>query len=269
MSETFQFTPGDTPLLISVPHCGVGIPPKISSRMTRSALLRPDTDWHVEKLYDFAPGLGAGLMTANLSRYVVDLNRDPHGQPLYPGADNSELVPLRTFASEPIYLQGEEPDDADIDSRRELYWRPYHACISAELERLHERFGVAVLWDAHSIASRVPRFFKGRLADLNLGSAGGASAAAPLIRQVFDLIQDSARFSSVLDGRFTGGYITRHYGQPELGVHALQLEMAEIAYMEEGYPYTYDPARAEPLRSLLRSVVGTLLEWAQERVRSV
>ena len=267
MSEIFHFTEGNTPLLISVPHCGTAIPDDIAARMTTAALARPDTDWHVEKLYDFAPWVGAGLITAKFSRYVIDLNRDPSGQPLYPGADNSELAPLRTFANEQIYQSGYEPDDAEIADRREFYWRPYHARLSAELERLVERFGIAVLWDGHSIEARVPRFFDGRLSDLNLGSAGGTSADPSLIAQVMGVLQTANGFSSVLDGRFTGGFITRHYGQPELGIHALQLEMAEIAYMEEGPAYAYDLARARPLKSVLQGIVATLIDWAGARAR--
>lgn len=268
MSAIFRIAPGDSPLLISVPHCGVGIPHEIELRMTPAALARPDTDWHVDKLYDFAPTMGAGLIAANLSRYVVDLNRDPAGLPLYPGADNSELVPLRTFANEPIYHEGQEPDEAEIAERRDLYWRPYHACLSAEMERLVERFGVAVLWDGHSIRSRVPRFFEGRLPDLNLGSANGASADRSLVDRVFGTIERADQFSSVRDGRFTGGFITRHYGQPELGAHALQLEMAEVAYMDEGQPYAFDVARAEPIRTVLRDIVATLFDWARHHANT-
>jgi N-formylglutamate deformylase len=155
LSELFRFTPATTPLLISVPHCGTFIPPDIAARMTPEALAVPDTDWHVEKLYDFAPALGAGLITATHSRYVVDLNRDPSGKPLYPGADNSELVPLRTFASEPIYLPGEDPDQAEIDRRRETYWQPYHDRIAQELARLRAVGGPALLrWASARFQSR-------------------------------------------------------------------------------------------------------------------
>jgi N-formylglutamate deformylase len=262
LSELFRFTPATTPLLISVPHCGTFIPPDIAARMTPEALAVPDTDWHVEKLYDFAPALGAGLITATHSRYVVDLNRDPSGKPLYPGADNSELVPLRTFASEPIYLPGEDPDQAEIDRRRETYWQPYHDRIAQELARLRAQFGVAILWDGHAILSEVPRFFDGRLPDFNLGTAQGATADANLTAAVMAVLGGAEGLTSILNGRFTGGYITRHYGQPEDGVHALQLEMAEIAYMEEAPPFAWDPARAQRLTDVLRRVVAVLIDWA-------
>lgn len=264
MTDLYHFTPGRTPVLISVPHAGTYVPPEIFERLTLEARAVPDTDWHVEKLYDFAPGLGAGLLVATHSRYVVDLNRDPSGTPLYPGADNTETVPLATFARQPIYRAGGAPDDAEVQRRIAAYWRPYHERLGAELEALRRRFGVAVLWDGHSIPSVVPRFFDGRLPDLNLGSGGGTTADCELTRRVADLLAASG-FSSVLDGRFKGGYITRHYGQPQRGVHALQLEKAEIAYMDEAPPYRYDAARAARLVPVLRRAVESLVAWAGTR----
>jgi N-formylglutamate deformylase len=265
MTGNFQFTPGTTPVLISVPHAGTAIPHAIAARMTDAALALPDTDWHVEKLYDFAHELGAGLIAADHSRYVVDLNRDPSGKPLYPGADNSEFVPLTTFAEQPIYRPSQEPDAAEIAERQVTYWQPYHDRLAAELTRLKSMFGVAVLWDGHSILSHVPRFFDGRLPDLNLGSANGASAAPELVARAMDVLGNADGFSSILNGRFTGGYITRHYGQPGDGVHALQLEMAEIAYLDEVTPSRYDPARAARLKSLLHLTIETVIAWAQAR----
>ena len=229
--------------------------------MSGAALARPDTDWHVDRLYDFAGALGAGMQVAMPSRYVVDLNRDPAGQPLYPGSENSELVPLSTFANQPIYRPGEAPDTSEVADRVTRYWQPYHRSLSEELDRLKQRFGFAVLWDAHSIASRVPRFFSGRLPDLNLGSARGASAAPELVGRVMAVLERAHPFSAVLDGRFTGGYITRQFGRPDRHIHALQLEMAEIAYMEEAPPYTYDAHRAAPLKSVLAQVIGVILRW--------
>ncbi len=267
MTDIYHFTPGSAPVLISVPHAGALIPDSIAARMTPEALALPDTDWHVDRLYDFAPSLGAGLIAATHSRYVVDLNRDPSGKPLYPGADNSEFVPIRTFASEPIYRPGHEPDPLEIEARREAYWQPYHARIADELDRLIERFGVAVLWDGHSILSRVPRFFDGRLPDFNLGSARGKSADSSLVERVMAIMRGAGGFSSILDGRFTGGYITRFYGRPESGIHALQLEMAEAAYLDETAPRMFDPSRAQPLKSVLRELVMALIAWASERAR--
>lgn len=263
--DLFRFTPGSTPLLISFPHVGTFIPDDLAKRMTEAALPLPDTDWHVDRLYDFAASLGAGTLVATHSRYVVDLNRDPAGTPLYPGAQNSELVPLLTFAGEAIYRAGAAPDAAEVARRVERFYVPYHQALAAELSRLTQRFGFALLWDAHSIASRVPRFFSGRLPDLNLGSARGASAAPALVRRVMAVLEAASPFSAVLDGRFTGGYITRHFGRPDRNIHALQLEMAEIAYMDEAPPYAWDDARATPLKRVLQDVIHTLLTWSPER----
>jgi N-formylglutamate deformylase len=262
MSDPFRFTPGTTPVLISVPHAGTYIPAELAARMTDVALTLPDTDWHVEALYDFAPRLGAGMIVAIPSRYVIDLNRDPAGTPLYPGADNTELVPLTTFGREQVYRPGGAPDQAEVNQRVAEYWRPYHERLAAELNALKRRFGLAVLWDAHSIPSLVPRFFSGRLPDLNLGSARGTSAAPDLVAKT-KAVLDGPGFTSVCDGRFTGGYITRHFGRPAEGLHALQLELAQIAYMDEAPPYRYDPARAAPLKALLEKTIAALIAWAR------
>jgi N-formylglutamate deformylase len=264
-SKIFRFAAGTTPLLISFPHVGTVIPEALARRLTPAALALPDTDWHVDRLYDFAPALGAGTLVALQSRYVVDLNRDPAGDPLYPGAENSELVPLTTFAREPIYRAGEAPGAEEVAERVAHSFAPYHRALADELERLKQRFGFAVLWDAHSIASRVPRFFDGRLPDLNLGSARGKSAAPDLVRRVLSVLETAPPFSAVLDGRFTGGHITRQYGHPDQNIHALQLEMAEIAYMEESPPYAYDETRAAPLKRVLEQVVRAILAWCGER----
>lgn len=265
MTEVFHFSPGTTPVLISVPHAGTHIPAEMAARMTGDAMTQPDTDWHVERLYDFASHLGAGLIVATHSRYVIDLNRDPSGKPLYPGADNTELVPLTTFGRDAVYRPGLGPDDNEVAQRVARYWRPYHDRIAGELDALKARFGVAVLWDAHSIPSVVPRFFRGRLPDLNLGSAGGTSAATDLVATVMKTFQSTNDFSSVLDGRFTGGYITRGFGKPAADIHALQLELAQAAYMDEAPPYRFEAARAAPLKSLLSTTIEGVIAWAQQR----
>jgi N-formylglutamate deformylase len=267
MTDVFHFTHGTTPVLISVPHAGTHIPAEIAARMTGDALDMPDTDWHVPLLYDFAATLGAGMIVATHSRYVIDLNRDPSGTPLYPGADNTELVPLTTFGRDAVYRPGLAPDEAEVAQRVARYWRPYHEKVAAELDAIKARFGIAVLWDAHSIFSHVPRFFSGRLPDLNLGSARGTSAAADLVAAVTKTFATTNAFSSVLDGRFTGGYITRHFGKPGAGIHALQLELAEAAYMDEAPPYTFDAARAAPLKALLERSIGAVVAWAQAQAR--
>jgi N-formylglutamate deformylase len=268
MNEVFDFTPGNTPVLISVPHAGTEIPAEMAARMTSEALDLPDTDWHVPLLYDFARHIGAGLIVAKNSRYVVDLNRDPSGKPLYPGADNTELVPTTTFARDKVYRSGLAPDDQEVAHRVQRYWKPYHDALAGELEALKARHGIAVLWDAHSIPSVVPRFFSGKLPDLNLGSAKGASAASDLVETVVSVFKTTNAFSSVLDGRFTGGYITRRFGKPQTGIHALQLELGQASYMDESPPYRFDHHRAAPMKALLLKKMEAVTGWAKARSRA-
>jgi N-formylglutamate deformylase len=263
MAETFRFHSGTTPLLVSVPHDSTFIPAEIAARMTPAALKTPDTDWHVAKLYDFAASLGASVLTPAHSRYVVDLNRDPAGTVLYPGADNTELCPLTTFTFEPIYQDGQNPDDAEIADRIDRYWRPYHDRLAGEIAAIRDRFGVAVLFDGHTIKSEVPRFFDGRIADLNLGTASGASADPGLARAALSLLSDSG-YPAVLDDRFTGGYITRHYGDPAAGIHAVQLELTWRTYMDEAN-FQYLPERADRLKVHLKALLQLLLRWAADR----
>lgn len=266
MTEPYRFHQGAIPLLVSVPHDGRDVPDDIARRMTEEARQLPDTDWHVRRLYDFAEPLGASVVEATHSRYVVDVNRDPDGAALYPGADNTEVCPTATFDLAPIYREGEAPDEGEIQDRIEKYWRPYHRKIQEELARMHGAFGVAVLFDAHSIRSQVPRFFDGRLPDFNLGTASGASADAEVAERAFAVLDRAEGYSGVLNGRFTGGYITRHYGSPGAGIHAIQLEMSQAIYMDEAYPFEYDPGLADRLRPVLERLIGELIGWVQARL---
>ena len=259
-AKLYTLVPGSTPLLINVPHAGTYIPARLREGMSPVAQTAPDTDWHVHLLYQFALELGAGLMVATHSRYVIDLNRDPANAALYPGADNTELCPTRSFASEELYQPGRQPDAQDVAWRREHYWAPYHQVLAAELARLRERHGRAILLDGHSIRAQVPRFFGGRLPDLNLGTADGASCGASLQDAAMRVLQSADGLSSICNGRFKGGYITRHYGRPGEGVEALQLEMAQSCYMEESAPYAWEPLRARALMTVLRRLVETLLD---------
>ena len=260
--EPFRLQRGSTPLLVSIPHCGTHVPAEIAGRLTPEARLLADTDWHVERLYDFAAGLGASVLAATHSRYVVDLNRPPDGAALYPGADNTELCPTTTFARQAIYLEDRLPDAAEIERRVETRWRPYHETLAAELGRLRAEHGIALLFDAHSIRSRVPRFFEGRLPDLNLGTVGGDSVDAGLATRLLGICEGAAGFSSVLNGRFTGGYITRAYGRPAEGVHAVQLEQSQITYMNEDPPFGYRPDLAAAVRPILEALLAEMLAWA-------
>jgi len=260
----FRFTPGSTPLLVSMPHVGTHLPAELGRRLSHEARALPDTDWHLEQLYDFAAELGAGVLAATHSRYLVDLNRPPDDRPLYPGAANTGLCPTELFDGGPLYLPGQEPDAAEVAARRESYWQPYQQHLEAELAGLEADFGVAVLFEAHSIRSRLPRYFEGRLPDLNLGSASGASAAPELVARLFRLCRQAEGYTSVRDGRFKGGYNTRHYGRPEAGVHALQLELAQATYMDEAPPFAFDEERARRLRPLLRALLEAARDWALE-----
>jgi N-formylglutamate amidohydrolase len=257
-TETYDFEPGTTPLLISVPHGGTGIPADVRAQMTDAADTVPDTDWHVPKLYDFAPALGIGLLSARLSRYVVDLNRNPDGAVLYAGADNTELVPTRRFDNAALYPPGGAPDAAEVARRREAYWQPYHARLIAELDVLRARHGYAILLDAHSIRSRVPRFFEGRLPDLNLGTADGTSCDASIQQAAWSVLADAPGFTALCNGRFKGGAITRRYGQPANHIHALQLEIAQACYMDEEPPFPWDAAKARPLMVVLQRLTERL-----------
>lgn len=260
----YRFARGTRPLLISMPHVGTHIPAEIASRMTDAGRAVADTDWHVDKLYHFARDLGANMVFATHSRYVADLNRSPDGAPLYPGASNTELVPLHTFAGEPIYQSGAEPDAAEVTARRETYWRPYHELLRGVLDRLVAEHGRAVLFDAHSIAARVPRFFDGALPDLNIGTGGGTSCAPALADRAVAVAAGAEGYSHVLDGRFKGGYITRAYGRPESGVHALQLELSWATYLTDGAPYALVPDAAEAVTArALRPLIEAVLAWVE------
>jgi len=262
--DIFRLAPGESPLVVSIPHCGTQVPPTIERDFTAAGRLRADTDWHVDRLYDFAAGLGASVIAATHSRYVIDLNRRPDNAPLYPGADNTELCPTTTFDREPIYRPGAEPDAAEIARRTEAYWRPYHQALTAEIARVRGRHGIALLFDAHSIRSRVPRFFEGRLPDLNLGTAGGASADPALTQSLVAVCGAQTDFTHILNGRFKGGHITRAHGRPGDGVHAIQLEQAQITYMDEAPPFAYRPERAERVRLLLTALLTAMLAWAKD-----
>jgi N-formylglutamate deformylase len=259
--ELYKWTPGRKPLIISVPHAGIFVPEDIAQTLTPAAKAVPDTDWHVDHLYTAAMRMGCAMLAATHSRFVVDLNRDPSGAALYPGASNTELCPVTTFASEAIYLQDRQPDAFEIERRVRAYWQPYHARLAAEIETIKARHGFCILIDAHSIRSCVPRFFAGTLPDLNLGTADDNSCVHGLAAKVFEVLAAAPGFTAVHNGRFKGGYITRHYGRPTNDAHALQIEIGQCCYMDEDNPQPYDAAASAPLRGVLGSVTALLLDW--------
>jgi N-formylglutamate deformylase len=251
--------PGKSPLVISLPHVGTGIPAEVAAVMSPRASELEDTDWHVDRLYGFARASGVSWLQARMSRYVIDLNRPPGDEALYPGQPSTGLCPALTFGGLPLY-SGEPPDAAEIGRRRASYWAPYHAALVQLLAASQRRHGFAVLLDAHSIRGEVPRLFAGRLPDINVGTNDGRSCAPELASEVMARLGAQDRFSHVLNGRFKGGYITRAYGQPDRGVHALQIELAQRAYMDEA-GHEFEAARAAPLGTVLQSVVDALLSF--------
>ena len=257
----YRFRHGNGVLLVSMPHAGVFVPHSVGRHFNDVAALRPDTDWHMPRLYDFAHSLDASIIVANHSRYVIDVNRPPTGENLYPGRDTPLLCPVDTFDCRPLYRPGREPAREEIGRRVELIWKPYHQRIAAELARIRARHGVAVLWDAHSIVSRAPRLFEGRLSDFNLGTADDASCDPRLSAKLLAALQGHAGHTSVLNGRFKGGYITRRFGRPAEGVHAVQLEMVQCLYMDEAPPYAFREDLAAQIRLILHEELEIANLW--------
>lgn len=253
--DIFQLHQGTAPLLVSLPHDGSEIPDGIAARMTPQARRAPDTDWHVSRLYAFARGLGASVLVPRFSRYVVDLNRPEDDTSLYPGQNTTGLCPAVRFTGEPVYLDGQAPDAVEVGERVERYWRPYHEALAGELERLREAHGRVVLWEGHSIrGSELPFLFEGRLPDLNLGTATGSSCS-PEVQQRLELVLAEQRdYDWVANGRFKGGHITRHYGDPARGIEAVQLEISQRCYMDED-SFEYDEAKAAELQVVLRGLL--------------
>lgn len=260
--QTFTLEHGRVPLLISLPHDSSHIPAEIAARMHPAARRSPDTDWHVHRLYaPLAQKLGASVLRPGASRYVVDLNRPADGQALYPGRRETGLVPMLGFDGEPLYQDGMEPDGDEIQRRINTFWQPYHDALSHELATLRAEHGHVVLWEAHSIRSRVPMLFEGVLPDFNLGTADGASCGPTLQQRLDERLRAQSGYSHVLNGRFKGGYITRHYGRPDQGVQAVQLELAQHNYMDED-SFDYDEAKAVPLQRQIESLLRLCLENA-------
>ncbi len=268
MNKNYNFISGNSPLIISMPHAGTKIPAEIASTMTPTALDMPDVDWHIPQLYEMAKNYDATVISAEYMRYVIDLNRSPNDTSLYPGQDTTGLCPIDTFSKQPIYQAGRQPDETEIKARIKQYWQPYHDKLSSEIARIHAIHGIAILWDAHSIASHVPRFFSGQLPDFNFGTADMQSCDASLQDAFAETWNKSAhadKYSHVFNGRFKGGYITRHYGMPEHNIHAVQLELSQRIYMEEKLPYRYDPALAKDVQPLIGDLLETCITWASRQ----
>jgi N-formylglutamate deformylase len=262
---------GTAPLVVSMPHTGTTLPEAVAADLVSPWRARKDTDWWIERLYDFAPALGATLVRTTLSRTVIDPNRDPSGASLYPGQATTELCPTTTFDGEPLYRAGRTPQAAQIAARRAAWFEPYHHALAAELARLRAQHPVVVLYDCHSIRSVIPRLFTGTLPNFNLGTHSGASCA-PQLASRLEALCDATQYSRITNGRFKGGYTTRHYGRPASGVHAVQMELACRGYLREpagsvdetSWPCDYDPQFAAPMRAALERVLETCLGFAAE-----
>ncbi len=266
--ETYIMNPvevirGASPAILAVPHAGLHVPSDIEAHFNETGRMLADTDWHVDRLYE---GLiaEATIVRATFHRYVVDANRDPSGKSLYPGQNTTGLCPLTDFFGEPIYNNGHAPNEAEIERRRLAFHAPYHAALEAEIERVRDHFGIAVLYDCHSIRSEIPFLFEGTLPDFNIGTNGGETCAPEIEQTVFDICKSAEVYTSVLNGRFKGGWTTRHYGRPEHGVHAVQMELAQSTYMLEEPPWTYDPDKAADIRVCLEKILSALSDAAQK-----
>ncbi|RMF39998.1 MAG: N-formylglutamate deformylase [Alphaproteobacteria bacterium] len=258
--ELVEVSRGFSPIVLGLPHAGTWLPPRIAARLNRTGRALADTDWHVDRLYD---GLleDVTIVRATFHRYVIDANRDPSGASLYPGQNTTGLVPLTDFDGRDIW--SDPPDEKEIEARRQEYHAPYHAALLAELVRLRAAQGVALLYDCHSIRSRIPFLFEGTLPDFNIGTNDGTSCAPEIEAAVTGICTGAEGYSSVLNGRFRGGWSTRHYGRPQAGIHAIQMELAQSTYLAaEAPPWDYDPDRAARVRlylkNVLQSIVGVL-----------
>ncbi|MEM8950234.1 MAG: N-formylglutamate deformylase [Pseudomonadota bacterium] len=251
---------GSGPVVLGLPHTGTYVPEDVTRRLNDKGRALADTDWHIDRLYD---GLlpGATTVRATFHRYVIDANRDPTGVSLYPGQNTTTLVPLTDFEGAPIWES--EPDAAEIERRRQTFHAPYHAALAAELDRVRQTHGVAILYDGHSIRSHISFLFDGTLPDFNIGTNGGETCAPEIEAAVRERCQRARGYSSVVNGRFRGGWTTRHYGRPEEGVHAIQMELAQSTYLtSEAPPWTYDEAKAGRLRTHLSRILEALAECA-------
>lgn len=254
---------GDGPLVLGLPHTGTDIPAEYRARLNETGRAIADTDWHIDRLY---AGLVPDATTVRITvhRYVIDVNRDPSGESLYPGQNTTGLCPLTDFDGLPIHLDGQAPDADEVERRRDRYHAPYHAALAAELDRVKAIHGFAVLYDCHSIRSNIPFLFEGTLPDFNIGTKSGASCDPAIARAILAQCEAAPGYTAILNGRFKGGWTTRHYGRPAEGVHAVQMELAQSTYMQEAPPWDFDEERAARLRPHLKSILETLSAWRPE-----
>ena len=256
-----EITRGESPLVLGMPHTGTDLPGDIAKKLNESGRAKADTDWHIHELYK---GLVPDTTTVRtlMHRYAIDVNRDPVGASLYPGQNTTTLCPITDFDGLPIYQDGAQPDAAEIENRRQLYHSPYHKALSTELERVKAIHGFAVLYDCHSIRSQIPFLFEGVLPDFNIGTDGGRTCAPSIEALVKHWCHAATGYTTVLNGRFKGGWTTRHYGCPSEGLHVIQMELAQSTYMLECPPWSYDTHVAERLRTHLKIILEELIRWS-------
>lgn len=254
-----EVTRGDGPILLGLPHTGTDLPPGIVARLNERGRALADTDWHIDRLYN---GLrdDVTMVRTPIHRYVIDVNRPPGGESLYPGQNTTDLCPLTDFDGNPIYRAGQSPGEEEIADRRARWHAPYHAALSTELERIRQIHGCAILYDCHSIRSVVPRLFHGKLPDFNIGTNSSTTCRPAVEKTVENICRTAPGYSLVVNGRFKGGWTTRHYGRPEAGLHAIQMELAQSTYMEEAPPWAWDDAKAARLRTHLSRILNTLYD---------
>lgn len=262
MNSTYSLSTGNIGMLISMPHNGQHIPNNIADTMTSTAVKVADTDWYMDRLYNFAQAMGIYVLSPKYSRYVIDLNRNPSGEALYAGANNTELCPTTAFDLSPLYVEGKQPSNQEVTKRVKHYWQPYHQALTDTLATLKQKHNKVVLLDAHSILSHVPRFFSGQLPDFNFGTADGSSCSPALLEHIQQL--NFTPYSSVYNDRFKGGYITRAYGDPINDIHAIQLELSQHTYMDEP-TNIYNEQKAEQVKKQLKSFVQCLVDFAQDK----
>lgn len=254
---------GNSPLVLGMPHTGTEVPPDIAASLNDTGHMLADTDWHIHNLYTGLVGNLTSIRTT-VHRFVIDVNRDPRGVSLYPGQNTTSLCPLTDFDGRAIWRNGHEPDATEIRRRTSIYHAPYHEALSAELARVRAIHGFAIFYDCHSIRSQIPFLFKGVLPDFNIGTNQGRTCAATIEAKVHGICTHAREYSVVLNGRFKGGWTTRHYGHPDEGLHAIQMELAQSAYMCERPPWVYESHRAGPLRGHLGKILDELIRWRPE-----
>jgi len=260
--EPVEVVAGDSPVILGLPHTGLHVPEAILASFNETGRALADTDWNIHRLYaDLLAG--ATSVRATFHRYVIDANRDPTGKSLYPGQNTTTLCPLIDFDNRPLYRNGMEPDAAEIEARRAAFHAPYHAALAAQIERVRSKHGVALLYDCHSIRSVVPFLFEGRLPDFNIGDNDGTTCAPRVTEIVANVCRSADPYRTIVNGRFKGGWTTRHYGRPQDRVHAIQMELAQSTHLEaEAPPYALDLAKSAHLRVVLGDVLSSLETWA-------